>query len=1021
MSQTKSKLIILGAGAPHRGELPAALREPRSGTSMLQWLLDASGCAMGQTTFVAGYQADSIRDRYPELPVVENPEWEDTGSGASLLVAPLASDGPALVCYSDVLFRESVPAALAENGADIAVAWDSAWKHRYAGRVAEDLSRCEKVVANGGEVVRLGADLPVDWADGEFIGLAWFSPQAVEWLAWLRESGPESLRMRHLSEHIEYLRGVGLSVAGVDVAGDWAEFNEPRDIAHFILGTKAETLCRLRGMLRHAVIQDQVACTVAEWNADREAVLAAARERFGDQRLVVRSSARSEDSFHGSNAGGYDSVLDVDPHTGLAAAIDQVIASYVDAANDDQVLIQPMVTGVRMSGVTFTRTLEHGAPWYVINYETAGDTEAITSGASDDHRTLLLRRDVSVADSKLPEPRLASLVATLREIEALLGYDALDVEFAIDAEEQVHILQVRPIAVNRKGTALGDAACDTAMEAAHRRWRELAPAPPHLPGDAAPLFGVMPDWNPAEIIGTAPGALATSLYRYLVMDEVWAVQRAEYGYRDVRPAPLLVEFAGHPYVDVRASFASFLPATLPDELGGRLLNFYLEWLRARPELHDKVEFEVVPTCLAPGFEGWERRLSEEGGFNADEIAQLRDGLRAITAGAFERCPDDRARIETLAKRFRALMANDRLPPLERARLLLDDCRRLGTLPFAHLARSGFVAVTLLREAEACGVISADARESFLSTVQTVSHELTADAWAAADGTLDWTVFVGRYGHLRPGTYDVTSPRYDADPERFLRPLVEHAREATMEEANPGPWRDERAAFCAALGTLGLPDEQGRVEAFLRQAIEGREFAKFVFSRNLSAALEELAEAGAAYSLNREELGHLPLDELMALRTSARSDEAIAEHLRLRAEEESEARRLAAACELPPLLTTEAELDAFVIGADQPNFIGSTNVTAECLDLSEHPADAALEVAGRMVLIPQADPGYDWLFGQGIAGLVTLYGGANSHMAIRAAEFGLPAAIGIGEQRYRELARAQVLELSPGNGLLRVVR
>ena len=54
-------------------------------------------------------------------------------------------------------------------------------------------------------------------------------------------------------------------------------------------------------------------------------------------------------------------------------------------------------------------------------------------------------------------------------------------------------------------------------------------------------------------------------------------------------------------------------------------------------------------------------------------------------------------------------------------------------------------------------------------------------------------------------------------------------------------------------------------------------------------------------------------------------------------------------------------------------------------------------------------------------MVTLYGGANSHMAIRAAEFGLPAAIGIGEQRYRELVRANVIELSPANGILRVVR
>ncbi|BBE10979.1 hypothetical protein HH1059_03880 [Halorhodospira halochloris] len=43
------------------------------------------------------------------------------------------------------------------------------------------------------------------------------------------------------------------------------------------------------------------------------------------------------------------------------------------------------------------------------------------------------------------------------------------------------------------------------------------------------------------------------------------------------------------------------------------------------------------------------------------------------------------------------------------------------------------------------------------------------------------------------------------------------------------------------------------------------------------------------------------------------------------------------------------------------------------------------------------------------------------MAIRAAEFGLPAAIGVGEQRYREVAQARVLELDPPRQILRVIR
>lgn len=59
---------------------------------------------------------------------------------------------------------------------------------------------------NNGHIVRLGGDVPVDWADGEFIGLVRFSSKALKQLAELREKAPESLTRRHLSDYIEYLR-----------------------------------------------------------------------------------------------------------------------------------------------------------------------------------------------------------------------------------------------------------------------------------------------------------------------------------------------------------------------------------------------------------------------------------------------------------------------------------------------------------------------------------------------------------------------------------------------------------------------------------------------------------------------------------------------------------------------------------------------------------------------------------------------------------------------------------------------
>ena len=48
------------------------------------------------------------------------------------------------------------------------------------------------------------------------------------------------------------------------------------------------------------------------------------------------------------------------------------------------------------------------------------------------------------------------------------------------------------------------------------------------------------------------------------------------------------------------------------------------------------------------------------------------------------------------------------------------------------------------------------------------------------------------------------------------------------------------------------------------------------------------------------------------------------------------------------------------------------------------------------------------FPYNIAGLVTQYGGANSHMAIRCAELGIPAAIGIGDKQYEGLHEGRLM-------------
>ena len=1017
--------IILGAGKPFSGDQHTALQSVGGNSRVLDWTLNAISPLKATILFVCGYQADEVRLAYSDFRFRHNPDWQGTCAGWSLLLGLPDDDRECTVSYADILFRQAAATELMRTSADVTVAVDSHWQTRYTGRSQYDIERCEKACLVSDVVTRMGASIPVAQASAEFIGLTRLSASAVAMLRDLRDA-PNSdkafLRQASLPDLLEVLRMRGLSVLGVDVCGDWAELNEPADLARFVLGTKAQTLARLRSMVTHARIEDQVSFTVEAWQADISQWVAAIQQ-LGCPRVVVRSSALSEDGFHNSNAGVYTSLLNVDASQAdtLRQAVDEVIASYPNGSLANEVLVQPMLNQVLASGVVFTRTLEKGAPYYVVNYDdVTGSTESITSGYSKEHKTLVMRRDAAVDSAAIP-PRLSALLPALREIESLLGYDSLDVEFAVTAQGALHILQVRPIAVDHSDWGDADTCFYELLLQAEVRFKASQQPSPFVQGRRT-IFGVMPDWNPAEIIGTKPGQLAISLYRDLITDNTWATQRAEYGYRDVRPQPLLQVFAGHPYVDVRASLNSFIPAQLPDELAGRIVEFCLNWLQAHPHLHDKLEFEVIPTCFSLEFDYWQKRFTTQAGLTADEIKQWRDALLGITVNALGRNAGDIAAIERLQERCTQL-EKSLLPDLSKAFALLEDARRYGTLPFAHLARGAFVAVTLLRSAVATGVLSQAEVDDFLNTIRTVSHAYTQDAQACAREALPWLTFVERYGHLRPGTYDITSPSYRQDPERYLLPTVNRALETSEGHSGHNSkagelWQAALQRFVQAVNAAGIPGNSDTIESFLRQAIEGREYAKFVFTRNLSAALDALRMWGVGYGVNAEVLAQLGIDDLRALQSGQITINDVPVWLIQLASTATAHRDVIEALELPPLLCQQEDFVVFQYPVTQANFIGNRSVMAECVEMDGQSED--IDLTGHIVMIPQADPGYDWLFGRLIGGLITMYGGANSHMAIRAAEFGLPAAIGVGEVRYRALAAAKALELNPVNRVIRIL-
>lgn len=51
----------------------------------------------------------------------------------------------------------------------------------------------------------------------------------------------------------------------------------------------------------------------------------------------------------------------------------------------------------------------------------------------------------------------------------------------------------------------------------------------------------------------------------------------------------------------------------------------------------------------------------------------------------------------------------------------------------------------------------------------------------------------------------------------------------------------------------------------------------------------------------------------------------------------------------------------------------------------------------------------------------MFGGANSHMAIRAGELSIPAVVGVGTKNFEKYKTAKALEIDAGGKLVRILK
>ncbi|MER5625256.1 PEP/pyruvate-binding domain-containing protein [Streptosporangium sp. NPDC002544] len=772
--------------------------------------------------------------------------------------------------------------------------------------------------------------------------------------------------------------------------------------------------------------------------------------------VAVRSSATAEDLPHASFAGqqdtylnviGADAVLDAVRRCWASLWTDRAVA-YRAANGIDHgtvrlaVVIQEMVQS-EVAGVMFTANPVTGRRREAVIDASPGLGEAVVSGAvNPDHFVL------DTATGRITERRLGDKQVAVR---SLAGGGVEHVETPADPVESACVTDTQLAALAELGDRVerhygAPQDIEWAIDAAGVLWltqarpiTTLYPIPHHAEPAASPAGGAPAVTGDTRIYFCF--SLAQGLHRPITPMGMSAFRLLSSSVSEILGMPVADRPAGAPPV-AEAGGRLFFDVTglIRSRVGRVLFPKVLDVMEARSArvlrgLFDDPRFGVTQPSLRPPLR---RAMRIAARFHIPRrfVRALRDPASAHRD------------VELLRERLRGRLPAPRgATPAER----LDHVERMlggqifPLLPtIAPAAAAGFAMLGL-----AALVLGDRARPGELETVlrglpHNVTTEMDLALWRLAAriredgeaaslllgtpaaelaerfhaGTLPGVLgdgladFLSGYGVRAVAEIDLGLPRWSEEPTHILGVLANYLRledPALAPDALFARGATEATVMIKTLsGRAGGP--RGRLVRFAlgrTRALAGlREMPKYVVVTALAAMRAELLAVGAELAsrglLSRaDDVFFLTFHEARAALGSPASPRAIAPTeatlgdlvARRRAEAARELRRR----HVPRVLLSDGtEPEATAVRAPVDGALTGTPASAGTVTGAARvvldPVGAHLE-PGEILVCPSTDPGWTPLF-LTAGGLVMEMGGANSHGAVVAREYGIPAVVGV---------------------------
>ena len=769
------------------------------------------------------------------------------------------------------------------------------------------------------------------------------------------------------------------------------------------LSSKAKNLIYLNELnLRKSKIPKFLKYTVKELKESQTEIIRNIKKNL-NKKIIIRSSFYLEDNKNFSMAGEFEGYSNLNNNKkNIINAINKIFIQYKRKSkkkfhyDQSEIIFQNYISESIFSGVLTNFCIKDGSNYFVVNYDDiSGNTDTVTSGSKVGERVINIFRDET---KNIRSNNLKRIINATKEIEKKIGIYPIDLEFCINKKKQVYILQIRPLTTIKNWKKFSKNEIKKILDKNKKKFIIINKK--NSKYGKYPVFGLMPDWNPAEMIGNQPSELTYSIYSKLITENSWSKARDEMGYTKIQE-PLMYKFTGKPYIDTRLSFASLIPKKISSKLSLKLVEHWSKILISKPYLHDKIEFEIVDGSY--DFNSKKNILNKYNFLSKKEKIEYLLSLKEITENQIN---DYQIKFNDINKQLihlensRSLLIHkfqkDKKKFLTYLKKFVNLIKSHGIVPFAKYARNAFIAKKFLNSFLENKIINQKKYNLILNSLDTI----TTTYLKYSKLKNNKSEFLNLFYHLRPGTYDITIKRQNT---RILPRKIKNLN--TILNFNKkidhlfNIHEIKKINLFLKKNQLSVNCEQ--LINYISSSIKLRENSKFIFTRSVSDVLEIIKFYAKEKNIKLKELNNYTIDLIL--------NKINSKNIRKKNKEIIYSKQREELCKLPYLITTKSDFFIASILISKANFITDKKIESLVFKLGKD--QRTNKIKNKIVVIENADPGYDWIFNYQIKGLITKYGGVNSHMSIRCHELNIPAAIGVGDETFDKITKKNKLILN----------